>query len=659
VKSFFNYRKYPPRPLRVEGKGLPLLFWEAAERWGEHPAFGRRITEGPSKGEFELITYREWRQRAIFLATGFLDIGIARQEAVGIFSDNCFEWMLAEAALQFCGAITVPRAADITPEELLYIIPHAGLKVILLQNRKLLSKLEKIRDQLSWPLQVVIMQGEEEQQPPVLISLKRLEHYGEKLWIEGDQRVEKRRQQTAIEDLYTIIYTSGTTGQPKGVELSHQSIMTQVELLSFLLQPGERTLSILPLWHSYERVFEVLTVAAGGCTYYSSLRHLAGDFAKVKPTMMASSPRLWESLYDRMMQRLAQGKKWQQHLFRSSVALAEQHAQLKKEQHSGSKKEFSWRRLWSATQYQLLKPLVGLLDALLLKKIRAVLGGKLRGTISGGGALPDYIDRFFEAVGIPIFEGYGLTESGPVVAVRLPEQFMVGTVGPMLPQTEVQIRDLQEGKVLYPDEQDHKKGKRKKGEIWLRGNQLMRGYRHQPQETAAALQEGWLRTGDIGMITEEGCLKIVGRCKETIVLLSGENVEPVPIESQLQSSSLIEQCMVVGQDQKYLGLLLIPSLEGVSHYLAEYQEEFPQLVEKTWSSLEELLTEGEVLRPLFDREIRKLIGAAYGFKTFERIGTWAFISKKFEIGEEMTPTYKLRRHIITEKYQKVIKGMYQ
>ena len=287
-----------------------------------------------------------------------------------------------------------------------------------------------------------------------------------------------------------------------------------------------------------------------------------------------------------------------------------------------------------------------MLDKLVLAKLRAAVGcSAFRGTISGGGALQPHVDEFFNFIGIPVLEGYGLTESSPVLAVRTWTNLVIGTVGPFYPETEIRIVDLESGRVLYPDRSRADRGRGRAGEIHARGPQIMLGYYKDPEGTARVLHDGWLKTGDIGMVTFNDCLKIVGRCKDTIVLLNGENVEPLPIESRLTHSSLIDHCMLVGQDQKHLGALIVPALDGFrSEGLLA-------------ANLLELAASPKA-RSIMESEIRRLISLEAGFKSHERIADFRFVTKPFEAGQEMTATYKLKRHVIAKQYASLIDEMF-
>jgi long-chain acyl-CoA synthetase len=286
-----------------------------------------------------------------------------------------------------------------------------------------------------------------------------------------------------------------------------------------------------------------------------------------------------------------------------------------------------------------------LLDGLVLKKLRAIVGGEFRGTISGGGALQPHVDEFFNFIGIPVLEGYGMTETSPVLAVRTWSNLVIGTVGPLFPRTEVRIVDLGTGEILYPDTSRRGGGRGLRGEIHVKGPQVMRGYYKDAEGTARVLRDGWMNTGDIGMVTFNDCLKILGRSKDTIVLLNGENIEPVPIESRLVESSFIDQCMVVGQDQKALAALIVPSLEHFRQAGVNAEK------------LEGLATSPEAQR-LVEEDIRNLVNHSAGFKSFERITAFRFLPKPFEVGDEMTNTFKLKRHVITERYAGLIEEMF-
>ena len=278
----------------------------------------------------------------------------------------------------------------------------------------------------------------------------------------------------------------------------------------------------------------------------------------------------------------------------------------------------------------------GLLNTAVLERIRLLTGGCLRGTVSGGGALPPDVDEFFNVLGIPILEGYGMTEV-PVIAVRKPEHLVLGTVGPILPNMELRLVDLNTGEEICRAPQS---SNGRQGEIQVRGPQVTAGYFANDEATANALQDGWWKTGDIGIISHDGALRIAGRCKDTIVLASGENVEPVPIEDRLRRSPLIGQCVVVGQDQKHLGVLVIPDPEAFEQH----------------ENLADIAAD-QTAQAAIKQEVQQLISTQQGFKRFELIQSVALLPKAFEVGDELT-NLKLRRHVIHESYADEIASLY-
>ena len=637
---------------RISAPNLASLFQEAGERWGNRPAFSTRRADGT----FHAVSYAQWRERSVALATALIELGVEARDHVAILSDNRFEWILADAAVQFCGAADVPRAADVTEEEITYILNHADVAVAFVENATVLAKVSAVRERLPKLRHLILMTPEGEGKDGLwenVHQLRDLEIRGEELRLAGDRHVEERIAGILPEDLFTMIYTSGTTGVPKGVQLTHAAIASQIRNLPFVLTSKDRALSILPVWHSYERVFEVISIAGGIHTYYTSLRHLGEDLRIVKPTIMVSAPRLWEGLYQRILSRVKKAPFLSRFLFRAARFSA--HTVRKARSFfTGQEIDLKGRcfftsgllALWHAVGWVFMIAPYLLLDRLVLSKLRAVVGGHFRGTISGGGALPPHVDAFFNDIGIPVLEGYGLTESCPVLAVRTWNHLVIGTVGPAFPETKIRIVNATTGALIYPDPLRRDRGRGRRGEIHAKGPQIMKGYYKDPEGTARVLRDGWLATGDLGLVTFNDCLKIVGRCKETIVLLGGENVEPLPIESRLLESPLIDQCMVVGQDKKHLGLLVVPSLEG----FASFGITAPDL-----AAVKIRPEATEMIR----LEIRRLAGEAAGFKPFERITTVELLEKPFEVGEELTMTFKLKRHVIAEKYGREIEAMFE
>ena len=633
---------------RISANTLAVLYREAAERFGDLPAFAAK----DSSGAYQPISYRQLYDDGLSLATALIDLGLRQREHVGLLSDNRPEWILCDYGVLLAGCADVPRGTDVTGAEIAHILAHSDSRFVFVENAGILEKFERVRHSVRGVEKIFLMDPKASASPGV-VRLQDLIVRGRTLRAAGDRRVEERIANVRPEDLFTIIYTSGTTGTPKGVQLTHSNMTSQVRNLPFDLGPGDRALTILPVWHSYERVFEMVAISMGVCTYYTNLRSIGEDLKTVRPTVMASAPRLWENLYQKLMARIDEAPPLRRGLFHAA-RFCTCHVKRAESYFRGQELATSGRPLFERGaravahffRWIVLYVPYRILDRLVLAKLRAAVGcGEFRGTISGGGALQPHVDEFFNFIGIPVLEGYGLTESSPVLAVRTWKNLVIGTVGPFYPETEMRIVDLENGRVLYPDRSRKDQGRGRQGEIHARGPQIMKGYYKDPEGTSRVFQAGWLKTGDIGMVTFNDCLKILGRCKDTIVLLNGENVEPLPIESKLVHSPLVDHCMIVGQDQKHIGALIVPALDG-----------FRAAGIHAANLLE--LAANPRTRALMEAEIRRLINPELGFKSHERIADFRFVTKPFEVGQEMTATFKLKRHIVTSQYASLIEEMY-
>ncbi len=623
------------------------MYGHAAERFGDMPAFATR----QAPGKWRPTSFREMHRRGRELATALIELGVEAREHVGLLGDNRLEWILADYGVQMCGAADVPRGRDVTDAEIQFIFNHAGVRVAMVETRALAERVQALRGELP-DLREIILLVPESGDPDGVRHLADLIERGRKLREEGDRRVEERVAGIRPDDLFTLIYTSGTTGTPKGVMLTHANMISQLENIPLDVACTDRIVSVLPVWHIFERVFEMLAISRGCCTYYSSVRTLADDMRDVEPTFMGSAPRLWESVHQRILKRVKNSHPVRRALFHTAYFLSHYY----KESafflcgHALDLRNRPWWATWTlgtmhALRWLILLPWYGFFNAAVLERLRLVVGGAFKGSVSGGGALSREVDQFFNYLGIPVLEGYGLTETAPVLAVRTPEKLVLGSVGPVIPQTELRIVCLETGRILYPDPDRADLGRGRRGEIAVRGPQVMKGYYRYPEATENALRDGWMHTGDIGLVTFNDCLRIVGRCKETIVLSSGENLEPAPIEIRLLQSPLIEQCMVVGQDQRFPGALIVPSREGFSDRGLEADE------------LADLIGRPEV-RAMLEHEIRERVSAREGFKGYERIHAFTLLDEAFSTGDELTSLFKLKRHVVAEKYRRLIETMY-
>lgn len=632
---------------RIQTENLALLYREAASRFKSMPAFATRI----SSLKWKPVSYAELYDQGLNLATGLIELGVKAREHVGLFGDNRFEWILSDYAVQLSGAADVPRGRDVTDDELFYIIDHAGIEVTFVETEELMNRVIRLRDRIPALREIIVLDPKAEIKKGGR-SLQEVYELGAGLREKGDRRAEDRIAGIQPDDLFTLIYTSGTTGRPKGVMLTHANMISQVNTLPGNHNCNDRLLSVLPIWHIFERVIEMYTISFGGCTYYSSILTLGEDMRNVEPTFMASAPRLWEKLHERILKNIKTSHPVRQVLFHIAYFLSRQYTASEyfiTNKNLKVQREPLWKRLvllpFHLVRWTIVLPWYGFFNAAVLERVRLGAGGSLKATISGGGALPIHIDKFFNYVGIPVLEGYGMTETSPVISCRSTENLVVGTVGPPMPDTEVRIVDFETGETLFPNEKFAHNGRSLRGEIWVKGPQVMKGYYKEPELTGKTIVDGWLRTGDLGMMTHNNCLKILGRSKATIVLSSGENVEPEPIEMRLQQSTYIDQVMLVGQDKKFIGALIVPSLN-------EFRQEGFEI-----QTIEELASHAGAHK-IIREEIRRMTSIYNGFKPYEQIRDFRVLNDSFQVGHELTNLFKVKRHVVEEKFGHVIEEMF-
>lgn len=621
---------------------VAALYRAAGRHYGAEGGFSERKGQ-----EWQHASPGDLAEKGYALAAALRRRGVGHGEFIGLFADAGISWLEANFGIQMAGAVDVPRGTDVTANELRYILGHAGIRRLVLGNRAMEELWLSIAGE--FPDVDLVLTLEDEAAFDGITPVRALAD--EPLEAADREAVDAGIDAVGPEDRFTLIYTSGTTGTPKGVQLTHGNMMSQVRNLPFAFGPGERFLSILPVWHIYERVFETIAISRGCSTWFTSLKTIRNDLAEIRPTMMASAPRLWESLYTAIRRKVEGSSKVRRGLFRLALSSARR-VREGREEGAGTVEDLDGiprpgRRARRIALGWLARPLAAALHPLVIRKLRAACGGALRGTISGGGALPPEVDRFFNDIGIPVCEGYGLTETSPVVAVRRFEHLVLGTVGPLWPETEVRILCPESGKVLYPDPEAPGEGRGRRGEIAVRGPQVMKGYYRDPEATERVLStDGWFRTGDLGLVTFNDCLKILGRAKETIVLSNGENVEPVPIENVLSESRWIEQCVVVGQDRKFLSALIVPSVEDFRRAGLPVEDH-------------SACADHPEARKRIDRDVRERVSEAEGFKGFERVRRFHLLPRPLQVGDELTKTFKLKRHVIHEKFAGLIDDLYR
>lgn len=630
---------------------IPQLFRDVSQKY---PDTAAQYTKS-MKGVFQPTSFHELYREVSVFAAGLKELGVSRGDHLGMIADNRKEWLIADLATLSLGAADVPRGRDSMPQEIAFILQFADCRIVFVENQEMAEKVLSVRDEVSSMKMLIVLDRRFESDSlgklPRGIKLHTFDEVvalGEKSLAKDASLIEREIDQGAIDDVATIIFTSGTTGEPKGVMLTHRSYLHQVTGVPKIvdIQPGDIWLSVLPVWHSFERVLQYVAIATGSALAYSKPigKIMLQDFQAIKPQWMGSVPRIWESVRAGIYRNVADKSIVSRVLFHFFVWVGGSFATLRN-MFLGRMPRFGWRsrlldKLISIIPLILLLPLKLAGDALVFKAIKHKLGGRFRAGVSGGGSLPAAVDIFFQAAGVTLLNGYGLTETGPVVAVRNFFRPVPLTLD-VFPDTEIRIVD-EAGKDVPPNT---------RGIVLARGPQLMKGYYKREDLTDKIIDgDGWLNTGDLGVWTRDGEFDIRGRAKDTIVLFGGENIEPGPIEAKLRESEYIEQAMVVGQDQKFLGALIVPDAKEV--------ERFIKANHVPYISREDMIELPEVSE-LFNSEIQELVSAKNGFKHFERVYRFALIPRSFEIGKELSAKQEVKRHIITELYAAKIEALFR
>ncbi|MDR3283914.1 MAG: long-chain fatty acid--CoA ligase [Treponema sp.] len=633
-------------------KTLPRMLRETMEKYPDIVAQYSRNTAGV----FVAITFKELINIAQDFSAGLLAQGIKRNDHIGLISDNRKEWFQIDQGIMGIGAIDVPRGCDASERDLAFILSSAECKTVVAENAAQVQKILELRESLPL-LETLIMienAGEEEtalakQHAVELLDFDKILETGRRFQQKNPGAVEAEWNKGTEDDLACIIFTSGTTGEPKGVMLSHKNFLAQLDELDerIYLRPGEKGLLVLPVWHVFERLCEyVITSQAAALCYSKPIGSvLLPDLQKLNPQLLPAVPRVFEAIFDVVNRTMRKTGGVVYILFKFFVAVAKLHSAIDR---TLFRKTARFGRdfivlMWIllVIPWLLLYPLKLLGGVLVFKKIRAKLGTGFRAGVSGGGALPRQIDEFYWAIGVNVVEGYGLTETAPVISVRPVDAPVFGTVGTAIRHVQARIVS-DNGKVLPPGV---------KGEVQIKGDTVMKGYYKRDDLTQKAIdRDGWFSTGDIGMLTVNKEIVLRGRMKDTIVLRGGENAEPLPIEMKLNESQYISQSVVIGQDQRSLGALIVPEKEEVTG--------FAEAKGIAFSSYESLLKHHEVLK-LFEQEIHAAVNTKSGFRLFERIGPFCLLPNQFEIGQELSAKQEIARFRITEIYQKEIKGMFK
>lgn len=565
-------------------------------------------------GKYVPISAQELYDRVRHISLGLKSLGLGAGDRLVILSENRPDWVMTDFAVLAGGAVTVPIYPTLTPEQIRYIVDDSEAKIVVCSTPDLQAKVEAIRPSLS---RVAHFLSFEDQPAGGFIPFKDVVEKGRQAEAADPEAFERAAAAVKPDDIASIIYTSGTTGVPKGVMLSHDNFFSNTRALDAVtdFHCGDTILSFLPLSHVLERMTMFSFLYKGSTVAFAeSIDTVAQNLLEVRPTIMVSVPRLFEKLYARILDSILAGSALKKKIFFWALRGGL----------SASRK--AQRRTAALFPRRSLR--LRLAQKLVFSKILEKTGGRVKFFVSGGAPLSRDIAEFFHAIGLVILEGYGLTETSPVVACNTFTKIRFGTVGPVVPKVEVQIAA--------------------DGEILVRGPNVMKGYFKKEAETAEALAGGWLHTGDIGHLDVDGFLVITDRKKDLIVTAGGKNVAPQPIENLLKQSSYIAQTVVVGAGRKFISVLVVPNFEKLEAWARERNIAF--------AAGKELCGRDDV-REFYREEIER---CTPGLAPYEKIKKILLLEREFEIErDELTPTLKVKRSRVEEKYKALIDGLYR
>ncbi len=583
----------------------------------------------------EKFSYSELADLITKVSLSFKNYGLEKGDVVTVISENSPRWLAVDQGLMRLGAINAVRGINSPSVELEYIIEHSNSVGLIVQSKEIWLKLNN-KEELKKRLKFII--NLEDERFESLISWNQFISAEEQ---ENSKNNIIEKFKPKIDDVATILYTSGTTGKPKGVPLTHSNFLHQVINLAYIAdpEPGTSVLSVLPIWHSYERSAEYFFFSCGCSQYYTTPKFLKDDIKQIKPVVMATVPRLWEAIHDGFFQALKKMPSKKQKLIKFLII-------------NSSVFKRSLRKIRNLDINQItFKSKIPLLVSVICRYplhklstiflwpniLRQLCGEKLKFPINGGGALPEHVDLFFESLGVDVLVGYGLTETSPVLTCRKRELNVRGSSGQPLAFTEIKIVNDDKKKILKF---------REVGRILVKGPQVMKGYLNNELATKDVLsKDGWFDTGDLGFLIPNGSLFITGRAKDTIVLSSGENIEPNPLETEILGSEFINQVQLVGQDKKCLTALVVPNIEMVKN----------KFLEEDLS----ILNLNKNIGTFFKSQINNLLKGRLGARLEEQILDCYFVDAFTLENGLLTQTLKQKRKEIEKKYSSQIENMYE
>ncbi|MDQ2747122.1 MAG: long-chain fatty acid--CoA ligase [Acidobacteriota bacterium] len=593
-----------------EPRTLAELFVQAFEKFPRTDALNFK-----KDGEWHSISSEQMRKRAENIALGLHALGLRKGDKAALLAPNSPEWTLTDAGCQFSGIVDVPIYTTLTPNAVAYIVKDSGAKVFFLQNKTALERLQSVLSDCPTIEKIVLFEGETTEGENT-VSLADLEKRGASLKAKNPQLINDFTNAVEPSDVATLIYTSGTTGEPKGVMLSHTNLVSNTldAGAEHTFTAHDKPLSVLPLSHVFERTGMYLYILHGMAIYYAeSIEKVADNLGEVQPTLFVGVPRLFEKVYAKARARAANASPLKEKIFDAAIAVGKEYARLNERRQPIPR---------------LLAIKHSIADRLVFSKIREFFGGNLSFCISGGAALSEDVYLIFTGAGISIMQGYGLTETAPVISTNTGMNARLGTVGK--PIRNVRIR-------LATD-----------GEIEISGANVMLGYYNKPEATRAVFtDDGWFKTGDIGTIDADGFLKITDRKKELFKTSGGKYIAPSPIEQMISASHYVSQVVLVGNNRKFPAALIVPNFEQLENYAKTNN-----LPIKTPA---EFCQSAEVIS-LIQKDITLLTAT---LSSYERVKRIALLEKELSIeGGELTPTLKIKRRVVDEKYHQIIEKIY-
>ena len=598
-------------PTSPTPSSVPALCLNAALRHAKEDALNYR-----TDGEWRRLSAESFVQRVHHIGLGLASFGVKPGDRVALLSENRPEWSMADLAILSLGAVNVPIYTTQAVDQIRYILGDSGTRAIFISNRRLYHHAREALEGLEFLEKMIFFDSAAVAGLERAVTLESLENSGREQNQIRPTAYEAYLQAIRSEDLATIIYTSGTTGAPKGVMLTHNNFISNVLAISagLPISSTDVALSVLPLSHIFERTGFYIFCYNGVSVYYAaSFDQVGENLREVRPTVMTAVPRLFEKVYHRIIKKGMSQKGWKKRVFTRALSVGQRYAELRDK----------GERVPRSLQLQ-----QNLASRLVFSKWREGVGGRLRYFVSGGAPLSPALSYSFFAAGIPILQGYGATETC-IVSANRPENNRVGSVGTPFAGIELSIAE--------------------DGEILIRGANVMRGYYGHPEETAAVLRDGWFASGDVGYLDENGRLYITDRKKDLFKLSNGKYVAPQLLESLLKQSEFVSQVVVIGAGRKQPAALVVPEWEVLKQALHKAGEKFPE-------DREELSRFPEAVKILQ----RDAIDLTKGLADYERVRKVALLPEEFSIDKgELTPTLKVKRRVIDEKFGDVIEGLYQ